>query len=72
MMTRAPLLCPSESLTCTQAQGSHLAQLLMNAQVVHHHDPIQDLQQGLLCDWLLRLFQRSPQQQPIVTMASLD
>lgn len=58
---------------CSEAWGSHLAQLLMNAQVVHHHNSIQNLQQGLFCDWLLGLFQRSPQQQPItVTMASLD
>lgn len=34
----------------------YLAKLLMNAQIVHHHNPIQNLQQGLFCDWLVRLF----------------
>lgn len=72
MSTVHPGVRCRENLRCTKSRGSHLAQLLMNTQVVHHHDPIQDLQQGLLCDWLLRFFQRSPQQQPIVTMASLD
>ena len=52
--------------------NTHLAELLMDAQVVHHYDPINDLQQGLLCDWLIRLFQRSPQQQAIVAMASFN
>ena len=52
--------------------NTHLAKLLMDTQVVHHYDPIDDLQQGLLCDWLIRLFQRSSQQQAIVAMASFN
>lgn len=52
--------------------NTHLAQLLMDTQVVHHYDPINNLQQGLLCDWLVWLFQRSPQQQAIVAMATLN
>jgi len=44
----------------------------MDTQVVHHYDPINNLQQGLLCDWLVWLFQRSPQQQAIVAMATLN
>lgn len=51
---------------------THLSQLLMDAQVVHHHDPIHNLQKGLVCDWLIGFLQRSPQQQAIVTMAPLD
>lgn len=54
------------------SRQTHLSQLLMNTQVVHHHDPINYLQQGLICDWLIGLLQRSPQQQAVVTMASLD
>lgn len=44
----------------------------MDAQVVHHHDAVNYLQQGLVCHWLVGLRQRSPQQQAVVTMASLD
>lgn len=44
----------------------------MDTQVVHHHDPVNDLQQGFVCDWLIGFLQRSPQQQAVVTMATLD
>lgn len=44
----------------------------MDTQVVHHHDPINNFQQGLICDWLIRLLQRSPQQQAVITMASFN
>lgn len=44
----------------------------MNTQVVHHDDPVDDLQQRLVCDRLIGLLQRSPQQQAVVTVATLD
>jgi len=44
----------------------------MDAQVVHHHDPINNLQQGLVSDWLIGLLVRPSQQQAVVTVASLD
>lgn len=44
----------------------------MNTQVVHHHDPVHDLQEGLVCKALIGLLLRPPQQQAVVTMATLD
>lgn len=51
---------------------THLPQLLMNTQVVHHHDAIQYLQQGLVCHLLVRLIYQSPQQQAVITVATLN
>lgn len=49
-----------------------LPQLLVNAQVVHHHDTVDDLKQRLVCDWLIWLLLRSPQQQAVVSVAPFD
>lgn len=51
---------------------THLPQLLMDTQVVHHHDPVHDLQQRLVCNLLIGLLERSPQQQAVVAMTTLD
>lgn len=40
---------------------THLPELLVDAEVVHHHYPIQDFQEGVLCDGLVWLLWGSPQ-----------
>ena len=49
-----------------------LAQLLVDAEVVHHDGAIQDFQQGVLCEGLLRLLGGPPQQQALVPVAALN
>lgn len=49
-----------------------LAQLLVNAQVVHHDGAIQDFQQGVLSKGLLRLLRGPPQQQALVPVAAFN
>lgn len=49
-----------------------LAQLLVNTEVVHHDSTVQDLQQGVLGEGLLRLLGGPPQQQALVPVAALN
>lgn len=49
-----------------------LAQLLVNAEIIHHDGAIQDFQQGILGEGLLWLLGRPPQQQALVPVAALN
>lgn len=46
--------------SCT-ASAVYLPKLLVDTEVVHHHYPIQDFQEGVLCDGLVRLLWGSAQ-----------
>lgn len=62
----------SESAGVQDTLAGHLAQLLVHAETVHHDGAIQDFQQGVLGEGLLRLLGRPPQQQALVPVAALD
>lgn len=49
-----------------------LAQLLVDAEVVHHHGPVQHFQQRVLREGLLGLLGGPPQQQALVPVAALN
>lgn len=57
---------------CAGPTVHDLAQLLVNAEVVHHDGAVQDLQQGILSEGLLRLLGGPPQQQALIPVAALD
>lgn len=49
-----------------------LAQLLVNAEIIHHDGAIQDFQQGVLREGLLRLLRGPPQQQALIPVTALN
>lgn len=52
--------------------SANLAQLLVNAEIIHHDCAIQDFQQRVLSQRLLGFFRGPPQQQTLIPMAALN